>query len=124
MSVMLIKSGVLLAALLAAGAAEAASATVSIVVKPPLAIVFTPPSPVTINCPPSGNFPAGTVVTAVTTTGGDGQPVTLSLSGDTADFALSATSPPANIITGTSGVAGCSGTANVTDTVTITGTQP
>jgi hypothetical protein len=92
--------------------AGSATATLSITVQAPLAIVFTPASP-TEAC---GTAP-GTVVSALSVTGGDGNPVTWSISGDTTDFALSGN----NIVVGPNGIAvGACGKVN---TVAVTATQ-
>ncbi len=76
--------------------AGSATATLSITVQAPLAIVVTPPS-ATEAC---GTAP-GTVVTALSITGGNGNPVTWSISGDTTDFALSGST----VVVGPSGIA-------------------
>ena len=75
--------------------AGSTTATLSITVKPPLAIVFSPSSPTE----PCGAAP-GTVVSALSVTGGDGNPVTWSVSGGT-DFAVSGS----NVVVSPSGIA-------------------
>ena len=91
--------------------AGSATATLSITVQAPLAVVFTPPSP-TEAC---GVAP-GAVVSALSVTGGDANPVTWSISGDTTDFALNGS----NIVVGPSGIAmtDCGKVNNVVVTAT------
>ncbi len=106
------------AALLSAAAGSSALAastsnTVTITIQAPLEIVFTPSSP-TIACAAA----AGTVVSAVSTTGGDGNAVTLTMSGDTTDFALSGS----NVVVASSGITGSD--CGKTESVTVTATQP
>jgi hypothetical protein len=107
----------LLAVLVAFGSparAGSASATLSVTIRAPLTIAFTPPNP-TIDCA----APAGTVVAAVTTAGGSGTPVTLAISGgDNVDFAM----PGSNILVATGGVN--AGRCGTTQSVTVTATQP
>lgn len=100
----------------AATATQTVTSTLTIVINAPLAISFSPANP-TINC----NAAAGTVVSAISQSGGDANPVTVSISGDTTDFALSATTLPANVIVGTNGIAAAD--CGKTNTVTITATQ-
>ena len=97
-------------------AAASVSATLSITVQPasaPLTISFSPLNP-TEAC----TVAAGTVVSTVSTSGGDGNPVTLSMTGDTTDFVLSGS----NVVVGPNGItlADC----GMTETVTVTATQP
>lgn len=103
--------------LLASTAAHAASTTtgtLSVVIQAPLAIVFSPASP-TIPC----GTPAGTVVASMTVTGGDGNPVSYTLTGgDTADFAVSG----ANIVVASAGIASGACTGKPTS-LTVTATQ-
>jgi len=82
--------------------AASVSATLSVIVQAPLAVVFTPATP-TIACSTS----AGTVVSALSVTGGDGNAVTWSLAGDTTDFALSGS----NLVVASGGItsADCAG---------------
>lgn len=98
-----------------APAAFAQSIAVSIQIKhPPLKISVTPnPSNNPLNC----SAPTGTVVDSISTTGGDGSPVTFTLTGDTVDFAISA----ATVIVGPKGItpANC----GTTQWVTITASQ-
>jgi hypothetical protein len=93
--------------------AASVSATLSVTVQAPLAVVFTPATP-TIAC----STPAGTVVSALSVTGGDGNAVTWSLAGDTTDFALSGS----NLVVSSGGIT--SADSGKTDTVTVTATQP
>ena len=85
----------------------------NIIVGSPLAVVFTPITP-SIAC----SAAPGTVVSAVTTTGGNSNPVTLAMTGDTTDFTLTA----GKIVVAAAGIttSGC----GKTDTITITATQP
>ena len=92
--------------------AEAGTATgnLQITVFPPLAIVFNPAAP-TVPC----NAAAGTVVSALSVTGGDGNAITYSATGgDTTSFAVTGT----NVVVGSSGIAAAdcpaTGTKNVT----------
>ena len=89
----------------------------------PLHVVLTPMS-ATVPCTAN----PGLVVVAVSTTGGDGNPVTFSISGgDTIDFALSG----ANIVVGPQGLISFVGNCGpdlpsppVTETVTVEADQP
>jgi hypothetical protein len=83
-----------------------------------LAQVSGQPGPI-VQCGAAPGYPVFGVQVMVKT--GSGAPVTLSISGDTADFALDRTSPPANIIVGPSGInpANC----GTTQTVNVTATQ-
>jgi hypothetical protein len=87
----------LLLALVLAAPASAGTVTTSlqITIQAPFALVFTPPAP-TLPCTAA----AGTVVSALSTTGGDGNPVTYSLTGSS-DFVVSG----ANIIVAPAGLA-------------------
>ena len=107
----------------AANAQELIPFQLVIKVNPALALAFNPSAP-SIDC----NIPGGTVVADITSTGGDGNPITLSISGDTTDFALSATALPANVIVASGGITSATGkcpiTTPVTETVTINASQP
>lgn len=86
--------------------------TLTVAIRQKLTIVFTPTNPV-IDC----TTPPGTVVSALSITGGNGKPVSYALTGgDTVDFALSGV----NVVVGTNGIssATCGTTANVTVTAT------
>jgi hypothetical protein len=63
------------------------------------------------------SWPAGTVVAQYAASGGNGQPITWTLTGDTADFAMSGSS----LVVGPSGIA--SGNCGKVNTVTVTATQ-
>src|SRR5271166_6217004 len=67
-------------------------------------------------------IPGGTVVSTVDASGGDGNAITLSMTGNTTDFALSSTTPPANVVVVPAGIllADCNQLYNNT----ITATQP
>jgi hypothetical protein len=95
---------------------QTTSATLSITIQfAPLVIAFSPASP-TEAC----NTAAGTVVAAVSTTGGDGNAVTLSLTGgDTTDFALSGS----NIVVGPNGIAAAN-CDNKVHILTVQAVQP
>ena len=92
--------------------AGSATATLSITVQAPLTVVLTPPSP-TEAC---GAGP-GSVVSALSVTGGDGNPVTWSIAGDTTDFALTGS----NIVVGPNGIALAD--CGKVDNVVVTATQ-
>jgi hypothetical protein len=104
----------LLVGLLASPAfAGSVSNTLSITIQPPLQIVFTPAKP-SIAC----DSAPGTVVSALSVTGGDGNAVTYTASaGDTGDFAVSGV----NVVVGAKGIAAA--TCGTTPTVTITANQ-
>ena len=107
--------------LLAASAhaqAASVSATLSITIQPGALMALLNPSSATEAC----NVAGGTVVSTVSVSGGDGNAITLSMTGNTTDFALSATAPPANVVVAPGGVilADC----NKSYTNTITATQP
>lgn len=92
----------------------AASQSQAGTVQQALALVFNPATP-TIAC----NATPGTVVAAVSTTGGDGNAATFATSGgDTTDFVVNGT----NVVVGPSGIAASS--CGKTMTVTVTATQP
>jgi len=100
--------------------AASVSGTLSITVSPapaPLAITMSPSS-ATEAC----NVAAGMVVSAISVTGGDGKPNTLSMTGDTTDFSLSSATPPANMVVASGGIAPADCAKSFTNT--ITATQP
>lgn len=83
--------------------------TLTVVISPnPLALVFNPSNP-TEACAVA----AGTVVSALSTTGGDGNAATFAITaGDSADFAISGS----NVVVGPSGIsaANCGTSQNIT----------
>jgi hypothetical protein len=83
----------------------------------PLTLFVSPPAP-TIIC----TLPGGAVVAQITTAGGDGNPISLSLTGDTTDFVLSGIAPPANVLVAPTNISPtvCGDVVNVT----VTATQP
>jgi hypothetical protein len=90
-----------------------------------LAVTVNPTS-VTEPC----NAAAGLTISNVAVSGGNGQPVTLSLTAGGTDFALDSFSPPAHVTIGASGIT-TSGFAcgslpggGANETVTVTATQP
>jgi hypothetical protein len=100
------------------------TATLPITIQAPLVIVFTPPNP-TIPC----NAAPGTVVAALSVTGGDGNPATYTASsGDTTDFAVApGANGGANVAVGSAGIAAANcGTATgpKIENVGITASQP
>ena len=101
----------------AAPHAHAGSVTgsVTITIQQPLKLVFTPAAP-TVSC----NAPAGTVLSAASTTGGDGNASTFTATGgDTADFRLR---PSGVIVVGPNGISPANCGTN--QSLTITATQP
>ena len=86
----------------------------------PFTIIFSPAYP-TYSC--SALPIPGTVVSKITTIGGKASPVTLSLAGDMTDFALSATTVPANLVVAPGGISSSLCPAGATDSITITATQ-
>lgn len=90
------------------------SGTLSIAVSPPALALIINPSSATLAC----NAAAGTVVAALSVTGGDGNAIAYSLAGNTTDFAISGS----NVVVGPSGIA--SGSCGKTFAETITATQP
>jgi hypothetical protein len=78
----------------------------------PLTVTFSPASP-TVLCAAA----PGTTVSTIGTSGGDGNSITLSISGDTTDFDLSGT----NIVVGPNGIT--TPDCGQVDIVTVTGTQ-
>jgi hypothetical protein len=64
------------------------------------------------------NAPAGTLVMALQTSGGDGNPITYAIAGDTTDFALSGS----NVVVGNNGIAPAN--CGKPNAVTVTATQP
>ena len=110
----------LLFLLTASAHAQAANvaATLTITMQAGALAALLNPSSATEAC----NVPGGTVISTVSISGGDGNPITLSMTGNTTDFALSATTPPANVVVAPGGVilADC----NKSYTNTITATQP
>jgi hypothetical protein len=105
----------LLVGLLASPAfAGTATGSLEVTIQAPFAEVCTPGAP-TIAC----NAPAGTVVAAITTTGGDGNTATFTATGgDTTDFAVSGS----NVVVGPNGIAAAD--CGKTNNLTITATQP
>ena len=105
----------------AAPHAHAGSVTgsVTITIQQPLKLVFTPAAP-TVSC----NAPAGTVLSALSTTGGDGNAVAYTATGgDTADFTVNGT----NVVVGPNGIAAANcppAGQTTTENLTITATQP
>ena len=96
---------------------QTATGSLTITIQGPLALSFTPSAP-NLAC----GAAAGSVVAAINVSGGDGKPVSVSMTGDTTDFALSATALPANVIVGPNGIAATSCGAN--QAVMISATQP
>jgi hypothetical protein len=89
--------------------------------EPPLVVMFSPLSPTV-----RASAAPGTVVAAITVSGGNGNPVTLALSGDTTDFALSALVPPASLVVGPNGISTANWPAQGTTKVileTVTASQ-
>jgi hypothetical protein len=92
-----------------------------------LAVAVNPAS-ATVPC----NAVPGLTISNVSVTGGNGAPVTLSLTAGGTDFALDSFAPPANVVIGSSGITtsgfACAslpgGGANETVTVTATQTAP
>jgi len=94
--------------------AGSATTTLQITIQSPLAIAFSPTNP-TIAC----NAAAGSVVSAMSVTGGDGNPATFSATGgDTSDFAVNGV----DVVVGTNGIAAAN--CGKTMTLTITANQP
>jgi hypothetical protein len=109
--------GVLLIGLISDQALAAnASATLTVTILSPLAISFNPSS-ASISC----SAPAGTVITAITSSGGDSKSIGVTLTGDTSDFALSTATLPANVIVGQNGIAAAN--CGKSNSVTVTATQ-
>ena len=101
-------------ALLPAGSqAGNVSGTLSIKIQPALAISFAPTSP-TVDCTAA----PGTVVAAISTSGGNGNAATPAITGgNSTDFAISGS----NIVVAANGIA--SANCGKTQSVTITATQ-
>jgi hypothetical protein len=96
-----------------ARASTSVSQSFTITIYPALVIVFTPAAP-SIGC----TTPAGTVVSTLSVTGGDGNPVSYSITGgDTTDFVLSGTS----IVVASGGIT--SPDCGKSESVTVTATQ-
>lgn len=106
-------------ALMQSAQAGSVTGTVTITIQPAFKLVFTAAAP-TIAC----NAPAGTVVAALGTTGGDGNASTFTATGgDTSDFTVNGT----NVVVGPNGIAAANcPPANQTNTenLTVTATQP
>ena len=98
----------------AQASAASVSGTLTIVVAPQVLALVINPSTVNEAC----EVAAGTVVSALSTVGGDGNPVAFALAGDTSDFALSGS----NVVVGPNGIAAAN--CNATQTVTVTAKQP
>jgi hypothetical protein len=76
------------------------------------------PSNPTLAC----NTAPGTVISKITTSGGDGNPVALAFApGSDASYALSAQTSPANVVVGTNGIVAAD--CGITTNYTITATQ-
>lgn len=114
------KARVLAVAALAALAlplpARAGSVTgaLSITVQPPAMALVINPSSATLAC----NAAAGTVVSALSVSGGDGGAVTYTLAGDTTDFAIAGS----NVVVGPNGIAAAD--CGKTFSESVTATQP
>ena len=92
--------------------AGSATATLFVTIQVPLAIVFTPSAPIE-----ACDTAPGTLVSALSVTGGDGNPITWSISGDTTDFALSGN----NVVVGANGFAAAD--CGKVNTVVVTAAQ-
>lgn len=112
-----------IALIAAASQASAASVSggISVTISPPVPplVETINPAATTIAC----ETPPGTTVGTATVSGGTGGAITLTLSGDTTDFALSGTTPPANVVVAPGGIiaADCD---NMVHLVTVTASQP
>jgi hypothetical protein len=102
--------------------AFAASVTfdIPITIQAPPQIVFTPPKPI-VKC----DVPPATVVSAMSLTGGDGNPATYTaVGGDTTDFAVAGS----NVVIGASGIAAANcpqpGQPDNIEIITIQASQP
>lgn len=118
---MIAAAALILSVASAANAQQSASATLPIVIGPApavLSIAFNPPT-ATEAC----LAPAGTVVSAVVPSGGDGNPISYTLSGDTGNFALDGNTPP-NVVVGPNGINISACNPSLSDSVTVTATQP
>ncbi len=109
---------IIAASLLAAGAAQAGSASSTL----PLSVRASPlvvaASGVTAEC----SWPAGTVVAVYSVIGGNGRPITWALTPVMTDFVLSTLlGPTTNVIVGPNGIA--SATCGTPVNVTVTATQ-
>jgi len=62
----------------------------------------------------------GSEVAVVSSSGGDGNAIKLSLAGDVTDFALNATNPPANVVVGPNGIAAANCGKTFVETITAT----
>lgn len=93
--------------------AASVSGTLTVVVAPQVLAMVINPSTVNEAC----EVAAGTVVSALSTVGGNGNPVTFALAGDTTDFALSGS----NVVVGPNGIAAAN--CNATQTMTVTASQ-
>lgn len=88
--------------------AGSVSGTISITMAPPASVLVISPSIASLAC----EVTAGTMISALSTTGGDGNRVTFWLAGDTTDFVLSG----ADVVVGPNGIAAAN--CNATQTVT------
>jgi hypothetical protein len=97
-----------------AAQAASVSGTLTVVVAPPALAMVINPSNVNEAC----EVPAGAVVSQLSATGGDGNPVTFSISGgDTTDFAING----ANVVVGPNGIAKAN--CGASQSVTVTASQ-
>jgi hypothetical protein len=102
------------APLAANAATTVTTGTLTVVISPPPLALMLNPSTASEACA----VPAGTVVSTLSTTGGDGNAVTYSLTGgDTTDFAVSGS----NIVVGSSGIAAAD--CGKTETVAVSASQ-
>jgi hypothetical protein len=105
-----------------AAAAVSVSGKLQVIITSVPLLGFNPPNP-SVPC----SIPAGTPISAVAVTGGNGNPITLGISDPTSSFVLDGTTPPANVIPGPNGLAAAAcpaaGAPSITDIVTITATQ-
>jgi uncharacterized protein (UPF0333 family) len=110
----------LLAAVLAAAptgaSAGSVSGTLSITVSPPALALILNPSNATETCTVAG----GTLVSTASTTGGDGNAITFSMTGNTTDFLINSSTGVVTVAVAGVALADCGKTyANV-----VTATQP
>jgi hypothetical protein len=109
-----------LAAPFAAHAATVASSgNLSITIWPVMSGPSFSPTAPSIAC----NTAAGTLVSTASVSGGDGNPIAWSMTGDTTDFAINASSGAISV--GPNGIAAadCPTSGSANETVTVTATQ-
>jgi hypothetical protein len=115
-SVTVFSAATLLMIGIAAAQGASVSGNLSITVQPGALALVLNPATVTLTC----NTAAGTLVSQASTTGGDGNTVTFSMTGNVTDFAINSSTGAITVVAGGIHPADC----NMSFTNVVTATQP